>query len=331
MNVSATLKKYGLEKAFDYLRKEPEQNLRTLFHWAERMGRRMYPRQLAQVRAAIEDPDNPFHGYARHLIDGVDPEVLKTAAVNFFIHENMIGWKQQEAMRKKHGCNIPWAVLLDPTSACNLRCVGCWAAEYGSRLNLSFEEIDGIIRQGKALGIYVYIYTGGEPLVRAPDLIRLCEAHGDCLFLCFTNGTLIDGRLADDMLRVKNFVPAISLEGMREQTDARRGGGTFDRAVRAMDMLHDRRLLYGVSTCYTSDNCEAVTSEAYFDLLIDRGAHFIWFFHYMPVGGDAEPRLLLSPAQREQFLPQGKPFVHVENDDTTPKAIMLAAVEAVGK
>ena len=71
----------------------------------------------------------------------------------------------------------------------NLHCTGCWAAEYGNKLNLTFEEIDDIIRQGKELGVYMYIYTGGEPLVRKKDLIRLCEKHSDCVFLCFTNAT----------------------------------------------------------------------------------------------------------------------------------------------
>ena len=55
--------------------------------------------------------------------------------------------------------NIPWAILLDPTSACNLHCTGCWAAEYGNKLNLTFDEIDSIIMQGKEMGIYMYIYT----------------------------------------------------------------------------------------------------------------------------------------------------------------------------
>lgn len=66
----------------------------------------------------------------------------------------------------------------------------CCAAEYGNKLNLTYEEIDRIIRQGKELGIYMYIYTGGEPLVRKKDLIRLCETHDDCVFLCFTNARL---------------------------------------------------------------------------------------------------------------------------------------------
>ena len=93
---------------------------------------------------------------------------------------------------------------------------GCWAAEYGNQLNLSYEEMDNIVKQGTELGTYVYLFTGGEPMVRKKDIIHLCEDHPDCIFSAFTNGTLIDGAFADEMLRVKNFIPAISIEGFEE-------------------------------------------------------------------------------------------------------------------
>ena len=85
-------------------------------------------------------------------------------------------------------------------------------------MNLSYEEMDGIVTQAKGMGTYVYLFTGGEPLVRKKDIIRLCEAHPDCVFSGFTNGTLIDEAFAGEMLRVKNFVPAISIEGFEEAT-----------------------------------------------------------------------------------------------------------------
>lgn len=70
------------------------------------------------------------------------------------------------------------------------------------------------------MGTYFYIYTGGEPLIRKKDIIRLCEKHSDCIFLSFTNATLIDEDFADEMLRVKNFIPAISVEGDRKSHDS---------------------------------------------------------------------------------------------------------------
>ena len=299
MNVSSTIARFGLTKAFDHLYKDPENNLPQLMDWADKFAKGRFPGQRAAIRAAIEDPDNAYYPYVRNIIRDVDPEVGKTFAVNFFINANLISGPIQDEMRAKYNCNIPWAILLDPTSACNLHCIGCWAAEYGNKLNLSFDEIDDIIRQGKEMGVYMYIYTGGEPLVRKKDLIRICEKHDDCIFLTFTNGTLIDEEFADEMLRVKNFVPAISLEGFGEATDSRRGQGVYEKVLRAMKILHERKLVYGISCCYTSMNYESITSEEYWDMMIENGAYFVWYFHYMPVGNDASPELLPSPEQRE--------------------------------
>ena len=298
MDVSTTMKKFGLEQAFKYLYKDPEKNLLKLMDWADKFSGGEFGPQRKMVREAMTNPDHPYYSYIRRLIHEIDPHVMQTTAVNFFINAALDGWKTQEKYRKEYGCNIPWAILLDPTSACNLHCTGCWAAEYGNKLNLTFEEIDDIIRQGKELGVYFYIYTGGEPLVRKDDLIRLCEKHSDCVFLSFTNGTLIDEAFADEMLRVGNFVPAISLEGFEEATDGRRGNGVYEKATAAMRILREKKLFYGISACYTSANFESITSEEFFDQLIEMGAYFIWYFHYMPVGNDASPELLPTPEQR---------------------------------
>lgn len=118
----------------------------------------------------------------------------------------------------------------------------------------------------------MYVYTGGEPLVRKNDLIRLCEKHSDCVFLCFTNATLIDEAFADEMLRVGNFVPAISLEGFETATDQRRGSGVYQKVINALALLRSKKLIYGISSCYTSANYESITSTAYLDKMIEMGA-----------------------------------------------------------
>lgn len=302
MSVKTDIQAFGLEPIFRYLRRDPEKNFLKLMDWADKFSGGEFPRQRAAIRAVAEDTGNPYHEYVVNLIRDVDPDVLETIVINFFLNANLIGWKQQEKCRKKYGCNIPWAILLDPTSTCNLRCTGCWAAEYGSRLNLSFEEIDGIIRQGKELGTYLYIYTGGEPLVRKIDLLDICKKHTDCVFLCFTNGTLIDEAFADELLRVKNFIPALSLEGFEADTDGRRGKGVYQKVLEAAHILKRKHLPFGISACYTGANYDSITSEDFYDSLIEMGAYFIWYFHYMPVGNDAAPELLPTPEQRETVL-----------------------------
>lgn len=301
MSIASRLKKLGIQEAVKYLYKNPEKNMLKLLDWASVFGKGEFDSQISAIRKAVIDPANPYHTLIYRLFRDIDSEVLMTVAVNFLINASLDGGQKQEKMREKYQCNIPWAILLDPTSACNLQCAGCWASEYGNRLNLSYEEINDIILQGKEMGVYLYIYTGGEPLIRKKDLLRLCEVHADCIFLAFTNGTLIDEEFADDMLRVKNFVPAISLEGFEEATDSRRGEGVYNKAVSAMKLLKEKKLIYGISSCYTRENFESISSEEFFDSLIDMGAYFIWYFHYMPVGRRAVPDLLPTPDQREEM------------------------------
>ncbi len=301
MQLPNSMKKFGIEQAVNYITKDPEKNLPKLMDWVDKFAHGEFVSQRNAIRTAINDPDHVYHKLIMHLVRDIDREELKSTFVNFFLNANLIGWDRQEEVREKYHCNVPWAILLDPTSACNLHCTGCWAAEYGNKLNLTYDEIDDIIRQGKELGVYMYIYTGGEPLVRKNDLIKLCEKHPDCEFLCFTNGTLIDEEFAEEIKRVHNFRPAISLEGFEEATDARRGKGTFAKVVKAMDILRSKHLIFGVSCCYTRQNFESITSEEYYDWMIKMGALYVWYFHYMPVGNDAVPELLPTPEQRTEM------------------------------
>ncbi|MDY3052194.1 MAG: radical SAM protein [Ndongobacter sp.] len=309
MNVTDQVRRAAIMKLYDYVDNNPEKRLLKLFDkLMDEDDADTVTRQSESAREGFMDPNGNWRELILSLWRDVDAaqrrKLFETAAVN----GTLIGYKKQKQYREKLDCNIPWAILVDPTSACNLKCTGCWAAEYGHALNLSLEELDGIIEQGKEFGCYVYIYSGGEPTVRKKDIITLCERHPECAFLAFTNGTLIDEAFADEMLRVGNFVPAISVEGFEQDTDFRRGEGTFQAVRRAMELLRRKKLLFGISCCYTSKNAEFIGSEAYFDAMIEWGAKFCWFFTYMPIGRDAVPELIATAEQREYMYHQVRKF-----------------------
>ena len=302
MDTSNKAVRMGLKTAFSYLGKNPDENIPKLMKWTDRLagdGENSFKKHRDVIRNVINDPDCNMHKLIWSLWDDIDSHVLEKAFENFALNAVLLGWKKEEELRKKYDCNIPWAILLDPTSACNLHCTGCWAAEYGNKLNLSFDEIDSIITQGKELGVYFYIYTGGEPLVRKNDLIAICHKHNDCMFLTFTNGTLIDDDFTEAMLEVGNLIPALSVEGFESSTDARRGKGTYQKVVRAMNLLKEKRLPFGISCCYTAQNVDSISSEEYIAQMVEWGAKFVWYFHYMPVGNEAVPELMPSVEQRK--------------------------------
>lgn len=304
MELETKLKKAALGTALDYIAKDPELNIHKLMGWVDKFTaddpENLAPQRNA-VRKVLDEPDSSMYKLIMNIFRDVDTDVIKKVFENFIVNANLIGFPREAELSRKYGCNVPWAILMDPTTACNLRCTGCWAADYGKSLSMSYDELSDIIRQGKELGVYMYLFSGGEPLTRKADIIRLCEEHNDCQFLAFTNGTLIDADFAREMLRVKNFIPAISVEGFEAATDARRGEGTYQAVMAAMARLKAYKLPFGVSCCYTSQNIDSLSSEEFFDHIIDCGAKFAWFFHYMPVGVDAVTELLPRPEQREHM------------------------------
>lgn len=292
---------YGtaIDAVLKHVKKDREKGLLELVDLTEKyMGDNFQKENYEAARKMIQDPDNKWVKYVNHMIDELDPYVIRQTALNLGYEAAFYGTKTIREMRKKYDCNIPWLILMDPTSACNLHCTGCWAAEYGNRLNLTYNDLDSVITQGKELGIYFYMYTGGEPLVRKDDIIKLCKKHNDCAFHAFTNGTLVDEAFCEQMKEVGNLSLSISLEGFEEVNDLRRGAGVYEKVLHAMDLLKASGQIFGTSICYTSKNIETVTSDEFLDMIIEKGCRFTWYFHYMPVGNDAAPELLPSPEQR---------------------------------
>jgi MoaA/NifB/PqqE/SkfB family radical SAM enzyme len=309
MSIIENMQSYGLKKVLAYLDTDPDNNITKILEWVEKFDKDgVVNRQMNTISSVLRDKDSNWYKLVKSLYTDIDPGVRKKFFENFIINATIIGGKRQAKARAENNCNVPWAILMDPTSACNLHCTGCWAADYGSKMNMDLDTLDSIIEQGKKLGTYMYIYSGGEPLVRKDDIIRLCEKHDDCAFLAFTNATLIDEKFADDMLRVKNFIPAISVEGFEEETDFRRGEGTYNALTKAMKILKDKKLPFGISCCYTSKNTHVIGSEKYIDDMVEKGAKFAWFFTYMPVGTGAVPELLATAQQREYMYQQIREF-----------------------
>ena len=138
--------------------------------------------------------------------------------------------------------------------------------------------MDSIVTQGKELGIYFYMMTGGEPMVRKKDIIELCRKHNDCVFFAYTNGTLVDEALCKQMQEVGNLYLALSVEGEPEVNDLRRGEGVYGKVMHAMDLLKEHGLVFGTSICYTSANYKSVTSEEFIDMLVEKGCRYAPYY-----------------------------------------------------
>ena len=172
--IKETMQSIGVNAAINYLDRNPEENIPKLLDWMVRFDALQKQKRdkdpFVITRESLSDKNGNWYKLATSLWSDIDTHVRRALFRNFVINATIVGYRQQNEAKEKFDCNIPWAILMDPTSACNLNCVGCWAAEYEHNQNLSLETWDSIIRQGKAMGTYIYLYSGGEPMVRKADI-----------------------------------------------------------------------------------------------------------------------------------------------------------------
>lgn len=206
-------------------------------------------------------------------------------------------WRHQAYRRDKAAGRLrPPALFLSVTNRCNLHCRGCWVGG-GGEADMPPERFHRIISQARGWGNRFFGILGGEPLLW-PDLFDHLAAYPDCYFQLFTNGTVLSEAHARRMRQLGNITPLVSIEGLEEESDARRGGeDVYERSLRALELCKQQRLVFGVATSVCKGNLDMVLGESFARDMAKRGAHYLWTYIYRPVGPDPNPEATLEEDQ----------------------------------
>lgn len=197
----------------------------------------------------------------------------------------------------------PGFLVLSPGKMCNLHCPDCYANSANENNILDFAVLNRIVAEAKEFWeIRFFVISGGEPFIyrsQGKGIIDLAKTHKDSLFLVYTNGTLINEAVARELSLLANLTPAISVEGMQQKTDERRGKGTFDKIRQAMANLRQNQVPFGLSITATRYNIPEILSDDFIDFFFyQQGATYAWLFHYMPMGRNPNPDAMPTPEQR---------------------------------
>ncbi len=237
---------------------------------------------------------------------GVSPE-FKEGLTRVFVSNILLkrGSGVKEEFYREFGHYPPLFVLLCPTQNCNLKCIGCYTNSGGKGATLEEEVVDRIITEVRDLwDSHFIVLSGGEPLTYSP-LLKMAAKHDDMFFMMYTNGTLIDERMAEKLAQVGNIIPAISVEGFEKETDQRRGKGVHRKIIQAFANLRKVGVPFGISVTATRNNAEIITRDKFYDFYFEeQGVILEWIFQYMPVGRAPTLELMPTPEQRLKIREQ---------------------------
>ncbi len=195
---------------------------------------------------------------------------------------------------------FPAFVMISVTENCNLACSGCWVSA-GGKKSLSLQQLDGIILSSKQKGSFFFGILGGEPLMYK-GLLDVMAKHSDCYFQLFTNGILLTEEVAMRLRKMGNVTPLISIEGLKEESDARRGkNDVFERTLAGIRACRKAKLIFGAAASICKSNYNDLVSREYIELIAKEGAHYLWYYIYRPVGADPNPANALSKEEIISF------------------------------
>jgi MoaA/NifB/PqqE/SkfB family radical SAM enzyme len=180
------------------------------------------------------------------------------------------------------------------TSQCNLACRGCYqrGTHAGPAQQLDPGRLSSLVREASELGVSIIVLAGGEPLIRRAEIVGLARSYPKILFPVFSNGLLIDDRAAAELAGTKNIIPMISFEGFRNETDARRGAGVYDRLLGVCARLRQNGIFFGCSVTVTRTNAGLVTSDRFVREMLSAGARVFVFVEYVPIEPGTEALVL---------------------------------------
>jgi len=311
---------------------------------------------IKEIRRYFQE-GHPCVELVRRLLRELNPSCKKKLVQNFFVNAIFKGVAKSKEFADKYGFTPPWFLVLSPTMRCNLNCLGCSTRIYRKDEDMSVKLINRILQEARDMGIHFIVTQGGE-MFMYEEMLDVYRDNTDIYFQVYTNGTLIDKKMAHTLARLGNVAPMVSLEGFQETTDARRGQGVFKKAMQAMDNLKERGLFFGASVTQTRYNTDEILSDEFFDLLIKKGCFVVWFFQILPIGKNPDTELMATPQQRHRLwqkvaqirgrlpifigdfwndgpfvggcIAAGRRFIHINNQgDVEPCAFVHFAVDNI--
>ncbi len=289
----------AVEKMLALIADEDKTKILRAFKFAEMITPPADKRSVRLLRDKIQE-DHPALLLLRRAVGRLSPLCRDRFIENVIVNDLLRGQAKRNKLLEKTDMLAPITILVSPSMRCNLTCEGCYASEYAPDQDLDRALLQRIVDEGNDMGVYLFTFLGGEPLLY-PRLLDLAGSNPDSFFQIFTNGTLLTDEVVAKMASLGNVAPMLSIDGTQEFTDWRRGAGVHARVMAAMDRLGKAGLLFGYSATVTSKNWRTLISDEFVDPIVEKGGSLGWHFLYMPIGRDPSVDLMVPPQYREEF------------------------------
>ncbi|MFH1220368.1 MAG: radical SAM protein [Candidatus Eisenbacteria bacterium] len=226
-------------------------------------------------------PIDPRKGQIVAYFNSLDPKKKRTLVRKLMYDCAMKSLRRyRDSVKDRNGSDFSYlsAIALSIGGRCNLDCPSCVMKRFQSPACADIEKLDYIFEQAENLGgAYISVMGAGEPLLDlayGKELLRCMGRHPGIDFLLYTNGTTATEDLISHAGDLNNLLVFVSVDGLKETHERRRGKGAFEAVIGLFRLLTK----YGVPRAFSAvvdfDNYRDLTSREFVEKMAQVGALF---------------------------------------------------------
>lgn len=233
----------AVKKGIQDIKENPKRGIRNLLDLGNYFASKYFQKVFFHtVRQILSDESSLYYELVSHLVNNVDPELLKHFSMNLGYNSWTYGVEKIREEEKKRGHNIPWTIVFDFMDM--------------SENKLSENDISKVLENGQSLGIYCGIFFIDENYGHLESLLKMLKSHKNSSFFVLLPPELITLEIARLSIEAGNVALAITLYAPAKEEN-------IISCKKASDILFENRCLYGTFSSYNDDNLEYIMNDNY--------------------------------------------------------------------
>ncbi|NLC04703.1 MAG: hypothetical protein GX787_10565 [Tissierellia bacterium] len=249
-HINKSMIQSAINKGIKDIEDNPKRGLRNLVDLANHFANSPFQKYLFNLmQAELSKVDSPYYNIISSMVNNVDHKTLKKFGMNLGYNSWTRGSEIIRSNNKEDYKNhIPWTIVFDFT------------IENDTKLNK--ENIMDIVRHGKKIGIYTYIFFANNIEIYSDILI----ANPDCAFIIFLPLRKLNLDSITQIALYHNVFLCIPYETNTSIWD-------FQNTI---NFLEKNKSLFGIYSYYSDNNVDEILNDNWVKGIIDKKISFVF-------------------------------------------------------
>ncbi|HZK33643.1 MAG TPA: hypothetical protein VFC60_03990 [Tissierellaceae bacterium] len=237
----------AINKGIRDIEDNPKRGIRNLVDLAKHFANSPFQKDILHLmQTMLANLNSPYYHIVLDIINNVNHDTIKNFGINLGYKSWTYGAKKIRENQKKYGCSIPWTIIFDFSQE--------------KKINFSIDNIANVIKQGKEIGIYTYMFF----MNNINDLSCILRENLDCAFVLYIASDILTEENISEIKSYNNTVFSVLYEPSMN----------VDHFENAIQLLNKNKCLFGLHSYYGDENTNDILNDKWVDEIVEYKSSF---------------------------------------------------------